>query len=182
MRGTRDSECKLPTEQKTRQVDELRQRMERCTIAVSADYTGLPVSAMTALRRAMRARGVEFRVVKNSLAMLAADAAGRPAMKGIIEGPTSIAFGYGDATEPAKVLAEYIRGTRSPLKIKGAVMGERPLTAREVSQLATLPPKEELVAHLLGRLQSPITGLVYVLNSPMSGLVRVLQRHVENAG
>ena len=170
----------MPTERKIEMVDQLRGWMERCSIAVSTDYSGMPVGQMTGLRRALRERDVQFRVVKNTLALLAADAAGRPAMKQIIEGPTGIAFGYGDATEPAKALADFIRSTRSPLRIRGAVMGERTLTAEEVNELAALPPKEVLVANLIGRLQSPVAGLVNVLNGPTSGLARVLQRHIES--
>ena len=170
----------MPTEQKINKVDELRQRMERCTVAISTDYTGLPVAVMTDLRRAFREKGVEFRVVKNSLALLAADAAGRPAMKGIIEGPTGIAFGYGEAGEPPKVLVEFLRGRRLPLKIRGGVLGERALTAEEVNVLAALPPRDELLARLLGQMQAPIVGLAYVLNGPISGLARVLQRRIES--
>ena len=156
--------------------------MEGFTIAISADFSSLGVGDMTALRRTLREKGVQFRVIKNSLALLAADAAGRPAMKEIIEGPTGIAFGYDDPTGPAKALSEFIRDARSPLRIKGGVMGEQVLTAEEVGRLASLPSREELVARLLGQLQSPVSGLVYVLNAPISGLARVLQRRVETAG
>jgi large subunit ribosomal protein L10 len=153
--------------------------MERCTIAISTDYTGLAVGAMTDLRRALRERNVQFRVVKNTLAHLAAEAAERPGLKDIVRGPTGIAFGYGDPTEPAKALTEYIRSTRLPIKVMGALMGERTLTADEVSALALLPSREELIARLMGQLQAPVAGLVSVLNAPISGLARVLQRHVE---
>ena len=171
----------MPTEQKTRKVEELREWMERCTIAISADYTGLHVGQMTDLRRALRERDVHFRVVKNSLALLAADAVGRPELKELIEGPTGIAFGYGDATEPARALTEFMRANRSALRIKAGVMDERVLTAAEVGALANLPSRDVLLAQVLGGLQSPVATLVRVLNGPVAGLVRVLQRHVEAA-
>ena len=170
----------MPTERKTKTVEEMREWMEKCTIAISADYTGMAVGAMTDLRRVLRERGVEFHVVKNTLAHLAADAAGRPAMKEIVEGPTGIAFGYGDPAEPAKALSGFIRSTRVPLKIRGGLMGDRRLSAEEVDKLATLPAREELIARLMGQLQAPVAGLVYVLNGPVSGLARVLQRRVED--
>ena len=169
----------MPTEEKIKAVDEMRQWMENCTVAISTDYTGLAVGQMTELRRVLRAKGVQYRVVKNTLAHLAADAATKPAMKDIVQGPTGIAFGFGDPTESAKALSEFIRSSRSPLTIRGGVMGDRGLTAREVGTLAMLPSKEELIANLLGRLQGPVAGLVYVLNAPISGLARVLQRQVE---
>ncbi len=169
----------MPTQRKIESVEEMRKWMEECTIAISTDYTGLGVGAMTALRRALRENGVQYRIVKNTLALLAADAAGRTAMRDLIEGPTGIAYGYGDPSEPAKAIAEFVRSSRSPLKVRGGLMGDRSLSANEVSSLATLPSKDELVARLLGQMNAPITGLVYVLNGPVAGLARVLQRQVE---
>ncbi len=170
----------MPTERKIQAVDEMRQWMEHCTIAVSTDYTGMSVGAMTDLRRTLREKGVQFRIIKNSLAHLAADAAGRPELKTIVEGPTGIAFGDGEPAALAKALADHIRAARAPMRITGGVLGDRTLTAQEVDTLATLPSREELVARLLGQMQAPITKLVYVLNAPIADLARVLQRHAEN--
>lgn len=169
----------MPTARKIGAVDEMRGWMEQCTIAISTDFTGLGVTEMTALRRTLRENGVQFSVVKNTLAHLAADAAGKPAIKDIVQGPTGIAFGYGDPTEPARALGEFMRSKRSSLTIKGAFMEERILTAGEVNTLAMLPSREELIARLMGQMQGPISGLVHALNAPMSGLARLLQRHVE---
>ena len=170
----------MPTADKARQVEELAERFSRSTIVITTDYTGLDVGQMTELRRALRERDVEFRVIKNSLALMAADAAGKPEVKEVIDGPTGIAFGYGDATVPARALADYIRATRSPLTIRGAELDGQVLDARQVQQLASLPGKDELVAQLLSRMLSPISGLVYVLNGPIAGLARVLRQHADN--
>ena len=170
----------MPTERKINSVEEMRRWMEECTVAISTDYTGLSVSAMTGLRRSLREKNVQFRIIKNTLAYRAADAAGRPAFKEIVEGPTAFAFSYGEPTDPAKALVEFIRATRSPLKIRGGILGDRILTLEEVNNLATLPSKEELIARLMGQLNAPAAGLVYVLNANIAGLARVLQRHVEN--
>ena len=172
----------MPTQRKIEAVEEMRKWMEECTIAISTDYTGLDVVAMTNLRRALREKGVHYRIVKNTLALLAADAAGRSEMKDLVEGPTGIAFGYGEPADPAKALSDFVRVSRSPLKVRGGLMGDRVLNASEVATLASLPPKDELVARLLGQLQAPMSGLVYVLNGPIAGLTRVLQRHVEDMG
>ncbi len=134
---------------------------------------------MTALRRALRENGVGFHVVKNTPAHRAADAAGKPWVKQIIDGPTALAFGYGDPTVPARTLTEFIRRTRSSLTLKGGVLGERRLSAEEVAALAELPPKEVMVARLLGQLNAPLYRLVRALNSPIAGLATVLQRRVE---
>ena len=170
----------MPTERKVKRVEELSQWMAQCTIAISTDFSGLAVDGMTELRRALREKGVQYRVVKNSLALLASDAAGRPNFKEIIEGPTGIAYWDGEPSELAKALSEFVKSTRSPLTIRGGVMGERLLTADEVDSLATLPSHDELVARLMGQLQRPVAGLAYVLSGPVSGLARVLQRHVES--
>jgi large subunit ribosomal protein L10 len=169
----------LPTERKVQRVKEIQDWLERCTVAISADNTGMGVGAMTDLRRALREKGVQFTVIKNSLAWLAADAAGKPLFREIIEGPTGLAFGYGDPAEPAKALSEHLRSTRAPMKIRGAVMGDRALTAQQVEQLANLPSRDELVARLLGQMQGPIAGLAHVLNGPVSGLARVFQAHID---
>ena len=170
----------MPTERKINSVEEMRRWMEECTVAISTDYTGLSVSAMTELRRSLREKNVQFRIVKNTLAYRAADAAGRPAFKEIVEGPTAFAFSNGEPTDPAKALVDFIRTTRSPLKIRGGILGDRVLTLEEVNNLATLPSKEELIARLMGQLNAPAAGLVYVLNANIAGLARLLQRHVEN--
>lgn len=170
----------MPTESKIKVVDELRGYMEQCTIVVSTDFSGLTVDDMTLLRGALRSKEVQFRVIKNRLAHIAADAVGRPEIKEIIQGPTGVAFGYGDPLEPAKALVDFIRDNRSSLKIRGAVMGDRPLTADEVDSLAKLPAKDVLIGQLLGQMQGPVSGLVYALNAPLSSLARVLQRHLEN--
>ena len=172
----------MPTEKKIEAVERLRKKLEECTVAITTDCTGMGVGAMTDLRRALREAGVEFRVVKNNLAYLAADAAGRPAMKEVIYGPTAIAFGYGEPVEPARALVKFVRDTRSPVKIKGGVLGERILTSEEVSWLSALPSKEQLIARLAGQLNGPIARLAIVLSSPVSGLATVLQRRIEAQG
>ena len=169
----------MPTEEKVKQVDEIKQLMESCTIAISADYSGMAVGALGDMRRALRERGVRFRVIKNSLGCQVGEAADRSWVKDIIEGPTGIAFGFGDPVEPAKALVEFVRSTRAPLKIRGGILGERVLTDAEVNTLALLPPREQLLAQLLGQLVAPITGLVYTLNAPVSGSATVLRRRVE---
>lgn len=165
----------MPTDKKINAVKEIQEWMEKCTTAVYTDYSGLSSSNMTELRAALRDHGVQFRVVKNSLANLAAEAADKPAIKTLIEGPTGIAFGYAEPTDPAKALVEFVKRTRLTLKIRGGVMGDRTLSAQEVQTLATLPTKDALVAKLMGHLQAPIAGLTVVLSGPMNGLARVLQ-------
>ncbi len=170
----------MPTQQNLNKVDAIRDWINRCTIAIATDYTGLSVADMTSLRKALRDSGIEYRVIKNTLAFLAADGSTKPNVKQIVEGPTALAFGYEDPLAVAKVLTDFVRVNRSALKVRGGVMGERVLTTQDVAALAALPSKEELLARLLGQLNAPMTGLVCVLSAPLAGLARVLQRHVES--
>ena len=171
----------MPTERKVQSVEQLRKLIERCTVAISADHSGMSVSAMTDLRRSLRDRGVVFHVIKNRLAYLAADAAGKPALKEIVHGPTGLALGFADPVEPAKALTQFLRSGRYTMAIKAGVLGERVLTAAEVGSLAALPGKDELISQLLRQFQGPVTGLARVLDAPISALARVLQRRVETA-
>ena len=169
----------MPTQKKSDSVERLKGLFEKCSVAVTTDPTDMDVGMMTDLRRALREAGVEYRVVKNRLAYLAAEAAENPALKEVIQGPTGIAFGYEDPTDPARALVKYIQETRSPLKIKGAVLGDRALAADEVMWLSQLPSREILIARLMGQLNGPVAGLARVLNGPVAGLATVLQRRTE---
>ena len=173
----------MPTQEKIDRVAALKEKLERCTIAVTTDYTGITVNEMTELRRQMRAAGVEFTIVKNTLMYRASDAAQRPQFKEIVQGPTAVALGYDEPLDVAKALADYIRTSRSAMTIRGAVMGDGPaMPASEVTRLAALPPKPQLLASLLSQLQSPIQRLVSVLNGPLQnldGLIHARIRQIE---
>ncbi len=170
----------MPTKAKEEAVELLADKFERSSIVITTNYSGLPVSEMTELRRALREADVEYRIVKNTLAYIAADKAGKSAIKDVIEGPTGIAFGYGDPLDPARALWGFTRSNRSALSIRGGEMDGKALTSDQVSQLATMPGREELITQLLMRLNGPVAGLVNVLNGPIAGLARVIQGHVNN--
>jgi len=100
-------------------------------------------------------------------------------LAGSFVGPVAVALGYGDVTEPAKILADYIKTSKSTLTIKGGFLGDQVLTSEEVSTLARLPSREILLAKLLGGMQSPIAGLVNCLSAPIAGVARVLQARIK---
>ncbi len=170
----------MPTQAKIDRVSELKDKLERCSIAVTATYTNIGVNEMTELRRRARAAGVEFLVIKNTLMHLAADAAQRPQLKEIVNGPTAVAFGYDEPVDVARTLSEYIRSTRSALTFQGAVIGDGPaLPSADVERLATLPPRAQLVATLLGQFQAPLYRLLGVLNGPLQGFGGILQARIQ---
>ncbi len=165
----------MPTAKKIEQVEQLRDRVQRATIAISADYRGLSVAQMQALRRKLREAGVELRVVKNTLLRRAAEDAGRPDLLHIVEGPTALAFGFGDdLVAPARVLTEHIRQSRIAMTVRGGLAEGRVLSAADVSDLATSPSREELLARIAGGLQSPLVNLMGLLSATLrefAGLV-----------
>ena len=161
-------------EQKKETVGELADKLERATIAITTSYRGLTVAQMTELRRKLRQEEIEYRVIKNNLARFAAEQTGREGLTSVIQGPTAIAFGYGDVVSPAKVLLDYIRSTKIELGILGGLMEQRVLSAADVTALATLPSREVLIARLLSGMQGSIYGLVNVLNANIAGLVNLL--------
>ena len=176
----------MPTPQKEQQVSEIKELIETSTVAITANNTGMSVTDMTHLRRALREKGVRLRVVKNTLAHIAADEAGVPEMKEVITGPTGIAFGFDDPAVAAKTLTEYLTSLQASMTVIGGLLDGKAMTPEEVERLASLPSKEVLIAQLLGQLQAPIAGLVgtlqapmrnlaYVLNSPHTGLVTALK-------
>lgn len=170
----------MPTDKKIEQVEEIRKLMERATVAISTDYSGMPVEEMNDLRKIMREYGITYRIVKNRLTNLAAEAALKPKFKNIVQGPTGIAFGFGDPVEPAKAIFEFLKlNNRTTLKVRSGVIGEKHLTDNDVERLSKLPNKDQLIAQLIGQIQGPISGLAFVLNSPLSGLATLLQRKME---
>lgn len=166
----------MPTQEKIDRVEELKERLERSTITFGADYTRTTVNQMTQLRRAMRDNGLDFTVVKNTLLYLAAEQAGRPQVKEIVQGPTAVAFGYDDPAAAAKTLADYARQNANTFAIRGAVMGDgAAMGPEEVTRLATLPPRPQMIAMLLAQMQAPLSRLVGALNGPVQNLDNVLR-------
>ena len=164
----------MPTQQKIDRVQDIKGRLERSSIALTTSYSGISVNQMVELRRAMKAGGVDFTIVKNTLIALAADEA-----QEIVQGPTAIAIGYEDPVEAAKAVADFVRTGGSTLAIIGAVMGDgAPMSPDEVNRLASLPSKPILLAMLLGQMQSPIARLLSVMNGPLQGFGNVLQARV----
>ena len=170
----------MPREYKVRIVDELSQAITGCSAAVMTDYQGLSASELTVLRRKLREANLEYRVVKNTLARFAAEKAGKDFLVDSFKGPVAIVFGYGEVTEPARVVSDYLKGAAdSPMSIKGGFLGDKLLTSDEVSRLAKMPPREVLIAQVLAGLQAPITGLVNCLAGPLRNFMGVLQSRIK---
>lgn len=169
----------MPTEKKRQAVDSLAERLTRSTIVIASGFRGLTVGEMTELRRKLRQKGIEYKVVKNTLAFIASERAGKAPLKEVIQGPTGLALGYADPVEVAKAFVETTRSLRLNFDIKGGLMDGRPLSARDVNTLVTIPPKEELLARLFAQMNTPIYRLVNALAAVPRGLVTVLNARAE---
>lgn len=175
----------MPTPRKVEMLAEIKDRMERASIAISADYRGLTVAQLTDIRRALRPANVEVKIVKNTIAAMAADSAGRPEMKSMLQGPTALALGFGDPVAPVKLLTEHLRARRLTLTIHGGWMEGKALTRAEVESIATLPSREQLIADVIGKLQSPLYTLAGLLQASMrnfAGLVDARANQLEAQG
>jgi len=166
-------------EKKAQIIDRLQEAFSNSRIGILTDYRGISAQEMFTLRRGLRESGIEYKVVKNTLARFAAERAGKEELISLFEGPIAIAFGYGDITQPAKALANYIDTSKVSLSIKGGFLSDRLLTAEDVKTLSRLPSREILIGKVLGGMQIPIVALVSYLTTPIRGVIGVLQARIQ---
>lgn len=160
--------------QKREVVDGISSKMKNAKAMVFADYRGLTVEQDTELRSALRKAGVDYKVVKNTLTRFAAKENGLEGLDTFLNGPTAMASSDSDPVAPAKVLSEYAKKFEK-LELKVGVVEGRVIDINGVKALAELPPREVLIARVLGGFNAPISGFVNVLNGNIRGLVVALQ-------
>ena len=156
-------------------VEELTDKFSSAKSLVITDYLGLNVAEMTELRSKLREAGVEFKVVKNTLATIAANDVEMEEMTEYFSGPTAIAFGKDDAVSPAKVLVEFAKD-HEVLEIEAGLLNGEIISKEKVESLAEIPSREELLAKAFAGMKAPLTGLVNVLQGNIRGLVQVLNQ------
>ena len=166
-------------EEKKAVVSGLAETMKTAQSGVLVDYRGINVADDTKLRQKLRSSNVDYKVVKNTLMTLAAREIGFEALEGVLNGTTAMAVSRDDMVAPAKILSEYAQKSNGKFTIKAGFVEGRVISSAEVTALAELPPKEQLIARLLGGLNAPISGLVNVLNGNIRGLVVALNAIAE---
>jgi len=169
----------MSKEKKAQIIDSLQQVFSRCSIGILTDYRGQSANEMAELRRRLRELGIEYKVVKNTLAQFAARRAGWEELASFFEGPVAIAFGYGDITEATRALADYIQTSKAGIRIKGGFLPNRLLSPEDVATLSTLPARKVLLAKVLAGMQSPISALVSYLTTPIRGIIGVIQARIQ---
>ncbi len=151
-------------EQKKAVVEGLADKLGRCASSVLVKYEGITVDEDTKMRKALREAGVEYSVIKNTLIGKACDKVGFEALKPNLEGMNAIAISYDDPIAPAKILKEYAEKIET-FEIRGGILEGAVVDAATVNELADIPPKEVLIAKLLGSMQSPLYKFAYVLQA-----------------
>lgn len=163
----------LIRKEKKQLVGELHEKFKKAKAAFVADYKGLKVEQVTALRKSLRDASVELKVVKNTLARIALKDAGAEPLKDYFEGTTAVAMSYADPVAAAKILAQFAKD-EPKLKLKVGFMGGKLMNLNEIKVLSDLPPREALLGKFVGMLNAVPTGLVGVLSGVPRKLVYTL--------
>ncbi len=164
----------MKKEEKEVMISELRQKFSRVKVAVLAEYAGMEVEEIRQVKNELRRAKGEFKVVKNTLAIRAAEGTSLQGIRDHFKGPIAVALGYEDPVAPAKALNS-IADKQKKLKIKVGVVEGQVVDLVRLKQISKLPPKEVLIGQFIGRLKSPLYGFAGTLNGVLSKFVRTLQ-------
>ena len=171
----------MPTQEKAEVIDELAEQLSRAKLAILTDYRGLSVAGLQGLRATLRPMNADFRIAKNTLTRIASEKVGIDGLTPMLDGPLAIVLAYDDVVAPSKAITDFVRTSRI-LTIKGGVLENSVVSAKDIEELATLPSREELLGKLLGLINSPIQGLVNVLSAPSRSFVQVVNAYAQKQG
>jgi large subunit ribosomal protein L10 len=164
----------LRIDKKKEIVKDLHEKFARSKVVIITDYKGLDVATINDLRRRLRAHEIEYKVVKNSLLVRAAEETDVALIKDRFKGPSAVALSYDDPIAPAKVLTKFL-DEYSQLEIKSGVMEGKVLDLDAIKKISTLPSREELLGQFLSAANGVATGFVRVLNAVPVQLLNVIQ-------
>jgi len=174
----------MPRPEKVQAVADIKERIENAQAVFLAEYAGLSVAHQQKLRRELKAHGAEFKVVKMTLARLAAAELEIDSLDEYLLGPTGIAIADSDAVAAAKVLKDFA-GDHDVFKVKAGLLGLDYLSPERISELAEIEPREVLLAKMAGLFAAPmssVAGLVSALQRDVVGLVQALVDKREASG
>jgi len=154
-------------------VEELSDIFSRSKAIYMTDFTGLNVEEITELRDRLRDISASFRVIKNTLALLAMQRTGLEEFGKLLDGPTGLAFTEGDEIAPAKVIVEFSKEKSRP-KVKSGIVDGKVIGPEDVLKLASLPSREQLIAMVSGGIGAPLSSLLYCLNGTIRNLLYTL--------
>lgn len=172
--GRADGGDTLRRDEKAEAIAALTERLRSADTIFATDFRGLSVKQLSELRNRLREVETEYTVVKNTLARRAAAETGREALLPYLDGPTGLVWVGGDPAVAAKALDRFASEHPDGLAIKGGLLEGADLPTADVTRLAKLPPREQLLAQLAGGIAAPLTGLAGGLNALIGGLARSL--------
>ncbi len=171
----------MPTEQKERIVEQAREWHEGAAGMVFTDYRGLSVKEMQQLRKQLKAKGAELHVVKNTLFRRALGEAIEQLPAEYHTGPTAVAFVHESESDCAKVLFDYANSHKC-FSVKGGFLSGRVFDAKEIEVLSKLPPRDVLIAQVIGTIAAPLSGLVGVIDALVAGPIRTVYAVADKLG
>jgi len=166
-----------------KQVQELHELFSGIEMAVLTDYRGLTVEEISNLRTKLRDVEARFRVVKNTLSILAAEGTPLEAVKDYFTGPVAILYTAGDPVGPAKALMDFIKGN-DKLEAKVGILSGNAIDVADVKRLAEMPSRDAMLSQTMATMNAPVTNFVRTLSEIPAGFVRVMgsiQRQKEAA-
>ena len=166
---------KLTRGKKNEFVSGFKDRLARSSNMYLTDFTGLSVNDMTDLRRRFRKQGVEYVVVKNTLAIRALHDVSIDSLDDVLEGPTGFVFLGPEPVGAAKVLADFRKEVDDKPAIKAGLVDGKRVTPDEIMRLAALPTRAELMGQAAGALQAPLQGFVAALGGLLNQFVGALE-------
>ena len=169
-------------EKKQAVVDKLSAKLGSATAFYLADFSGLNVKKVTQLRARLRKAGVEYIVVKNTLAERALADLQLPDIAEHFKGPTAVVIGRADPVEAARVLSEFAKENDNRPAVKAGVVEKRAVSPKDIDRLAKLPPREQLLAELAGAMQAPMAQLLFCLQAKLQETVGLLEALKEQRG
>lgn len=165
----------MPRPEKIEAVREIAEDLKNSKVYYFLDYRGLTFAEATELRSRLAKADASLKVVKNTLAKIAAADAGVEGLTELLQGPTAIAYCHGDPVRVAKTLQDFIR-EKKKASIRGGKLERSILNSAEVETLSMMPSRDQLIAQVVGAIAAPLSGLVNVLNGPIRGLVIALSQ------
>jgi large subunit ribosomal protein L10 len=168
-------EIEMPKPEKVQAVENLKAAFGTAKGIVLADYTGLTVDEANQLRRRCREAGVGYRVVKNTLARIAVKEAEIPGLEEYFDGMVAVAMSEEDSTAPARVLADFRREFQK-LTFRGGYIEGRVFSSEQIREIAILPPREGLLARVIGAVNAPMGQIVWTLEGLLRDLITVIDQ------